>query len=68
MSIVKCAKGPTPAPTSYPSGPSFDDVTDTSIHMFLEAPQDHQSAKKLVSLWFSNALKHNSLLVLGFHP
>ncbi|KIM73234.1 hypothetical protein PILCRDRAFT_731746 [Piloderma croceum F 1598] len=47
MSIVKSAKGPTPAPTSHPSRPSFDNVTDTFIHMLLEAPQDHQSAKKL---------------------
>ena len=68
MSIVKSAKGPTPAPTSHPSRPSFDNVTDTLIHMLLEALQDHQSAKKLVSLWFSDALERNSLLVLGFHP
>jgi hypothetical protein len=36
--------------------------------MLLEAPQDHQSAKKLVSLWFSDAFELNSLLVLDFHP
>lgn len=48
-STVKAAKGRTPIPSNHPSRPSFDNVSDTFIHMLLEAPQDHQSAKALVS-------------------
>ncbi|KZP22999.1 hypothetical protein FIBSPDRAFT_823867 [Athelia psychrophila] len=41
------AEGPTPAPSSHPSRPPFDNVPDTFIHMLVVAPQSHQNAKKL---------------------
>lgn len=47
--VVRSAKGPTPAPSSHPSRPSLDDVSDTFLYMLLEAPQDHQRAKTLVN-------------------
>ena len=46
---VKRAKGRTPVPSEHPSRPSFDDAGETIMHIVEEAPQDHQTAKQLVS-------------------
>ncbi|KAF7976475.1 hypothetical protein HWV62_6743 [Athelia sp. TMB] len=45
--LVKSAKGPTSAPSSHPSGPSSDNVTDAFLHTLLEAPQNYQKSKAL---------------------
>ncbi|KZP08743.1 hypothetical protein FIBSPDRAFT_964551 [Athelia psychrophila] len=46
IGCFRSEKGRTPAPSSPPS-PSFDIVSDTILHELLEAPQNHQTAKRL---------------------
>ncbi|KZP05196.1 hypothetical protein FIBSPDRAFT_843242 [Athelia psychrophila] len=51
--FIRCFKsakpGDPPVPSSHPSRPSFDNVSDTFLNTLLEAPQDYQKAKTLVS-------------------
>jgi hypothetical protein len=48
-SKVKTNKGRTPTPSSHASRPSFDTLKEMIKAMVVEAPQNHQQAKKNVS-------------------
>jgi hypothetical protein len=48
--IVRSVKGRTPAASYHPSTQSFDDEQETLKYLLEEAPQNHQTAKKKVSL------------------
>ncbi|KAI6033300.1 hypothetical protein EDC04DRAFT_2213753 [Pisolithus marmoratus] len=46
VQLLKANKGPTPAPSSHPSRPLFDNLTDMIENMLQEGPKNHQTAKK----------------------